>query len=140
VSWQHQVNRFAGAVTRALYRRSGGKVGGSMRGAPVLLLTTTGRKSGKPRTVPLLYLRAGNALAVVASEGGAPRHPAWFFNLQAEPGVEIELGRTRERRRAREATDDERATLWPRLVELYPPYESYQRKTTRTIPVVLLER
>jgi F420H(2)-dependent quinone reductase len=131
---------FFGAVNRRLYRATGGKLGGKMKGAPILLLTTKGRKSGKPRTAPLLYLREGDALAVVASEGGAPRHPAWFLNLQADPEVEVEVGRARERRRAREATGDERATLWQRLVELYPPYEIYQQKTERTIPVVLLER
>jgi deazaflavin-dependent oxidoreductase (nitroreductase family) len=140
VSWQHVVNRAAGAINRMLYRASGGKVAGSMKGAPILLLTTTGRKSGKRRTTPLLYLRDGDALAVVASEGGAPRHPAWFLNLQAAPDVEIEIGREREPRRAREATPEERQRLWPRLVELYAPYASYQQKTSRTIPVVLLER
>jgi F420H(2)-dependent quinone reductase len=131
---------FFSALNRGLYRATGGKLGGTMKGAPILLLTTTGRKSGKRRTTPLLYLRDGDALAVVASEGGAPRHPAWFLNLQAEPQVAIEIGRERERRRAREATADERERLWPGLVELYPPYASYQTKTTRTIPVVLLER
>jgi F420H(2)-dependent quinone reductase len=140
VSWQHWVNRGAGAINRVLYRATGGKVGGSMKGAPILLLTTTGRKSGKRRTTPLLYLRDGDALAVVASEGGAPRHPAWFHNLQANPQVEIEIGRERERRRARQATPEERERLWPGLVEMYAPYASYQEKTARTIPVVLLER
>ena len=139
MSWQHQVNRTVGAVNRALYRASGGKVGGSMRGAPVLLLTTTGRKSGKRRTMPLLYLRDGHALVVVASEGGAARNPAWFLNLKANPAVEVEIGRTKEQRRAREATLEERDRLWPRLVEMYGPYGDYQRKTARTIPVVLLE-
>ena len=140
MSWQHSVNRTMGAVNRALYRASGGRIGGSFKGAPVLLLTTTGRKSGKPRTMPLLYLRDGDALVVVASEGGAERNPAWFLNLKADPAVEVEVGRTREQRRAREATGEERDRLWPKLVEMYGPYEDYQRKTGRTIPVVLLER
>ena len=140
MSWQHQVNRIMGAANRALYRTTGGKIGGTFKGAPVLLLTTTGRKSGKPRTMPLLYLREGDALVVVASEGGAERNPAWFLNLQASPAVEVEIGRKKEQRRARKATDEERARLWPRLVEMYPPYESYQQKTARRIPVLLLER
>jgi deazaflavin-dependent oxidoreductase (nitroreductase family) len=139
VSWTHQVNRIMGAANRRLYRASGGKIGGSFRGAPVLLLTTTGRKSGKQRTMPLLYLREGDAFVVVASEGGAERNPAWFLNLQANPAVEVEVGRAKEQRRARAATDEERARLWPRLVEMYPPYEAYQQKTARKIPVVLLE-
>jgi F420H(2)-dependent quinone reductase len=140
VSWQHQVNRLAGAMNRVLYRWSGGKIGGSVRGVPVLLLTTTGRRSGKRRAMPLLYMQDGDALVVVASEGGAPRNPAWLLNLQADPSVDVEIGRTRERRRAREATQEERGRLWPLLVQLYPPYESYQRKTARTLPIVLLER
>ena len=139
MNWRHAVNRTMGALNRRLYRATGGKVGGSFKGAPVLLLTTTGRRSGKPRTNPLLYLRDGEALAVVASEGGAPRHPAWFLNLKANPGVEVEIGRERLRLRAREATGEERDRLWPRLLELYPPYGDYQRRTERQIPVVLLE-
>jgi F420H(2)-dependent quinone reductase len=106
----------------------------------VLLLTTTGRKTGKRRTSPLLYLRDGDMLAVVASEGGAPRHPAWYLNLAANPAVEVEIGRTREPRRARDASEDERARLWPRFVEMYAGYAAYERRTSRRIPVVLLER
>ena len=132
--------RIFGAANRAVYRASGGKVAGSMRGAPVLLLTTVGRKTGKRRTMPLLYLRDGDALVVVASEGGAPKHPAWFLNLVADPAVEVEVGRAREQRRARVATEEERARLWPRLVEMYPGYAVYELKTTRQIPVVILER
>lgn len=122
-----------------LYRQTGGRVGGRLRGAPVLLLTTTGRKSGEPRTTPLLYLRDGDDYAVVASYGGRPHHPAWFLNAQADPDVEIQVGAERSARRARAATDEERDRLWPRLVELYRPYADYQAKTSRRIPVVLLE-
>ena len=135
-----KVVRVLGAANRAFYRATGGRVGGSMQGAPVLLLTTVGRKSGRRRTNPLLYLRDGGDLVVVASEGGAPKHPAWFLNLVANPEVEVEVGRAREPRRAREASDEERARLWARLVEMYPGYEAYQRKTARRIPVVILER
>lgn len=127
-------------VVNTLYRASGGKLGGRMQGAPVLLLTTTGKRSGKKRTTPLLYLEDGGALAIVASKGGAPAHPAWFHNLRANPEVEVEVGRRRETRRARVASAEERERLWPRLVELYGSYASYQEKTTREIPVVLLEK
>jgi deazaflavin-dependent oxidoreductase (nitroreductase family) len=132
--------RLTGAIHSALYRVSGGRAGGSFGKAPVLLLTTTGRRSGKRRTAPLLYLEDGERLVVVASKGGDPRNPAWFANLGANPDVEVELGRRRERRRARVASAAERAELWPRLVELYPSYGEYQGKTSREIPVVLLER
>ena len=109
-----------------------------MRGAPVLLLTTTGRKSGKARTQPLLYLTDGDALVVVASFGGSREHPAWFLNLEANPDVEVQVGPEARRTRARVATQEERARLWPRLVQMYRPYESYQRRTEREIPVVIL--
>jgi deazaflavin-dependent oxidoreductase (nitroreductase family) len=125
-------------VNRLLYRASGGKLGGSLRGAPILLLTTTGRSTGKRRTVPLLYLQDGDDLVVVASYGGLPEHPSWYRNLEASPDVEVEIGREREGRRARTATPEERARLWPKVVDMYPSYESYQRKTTREIPLVVL--
>jgi deazaflavin-dependent oxidoreductase (nitroreductase family) len=122
-----------------LYRTTGGRFGGRLRGAPVLLLTTTGRKSGQPRTTPLLYLRDADNYAVVASYGGRPHHPAWFLNIEANPGVEIQVGTERMARRARVATDAERERLWPKVVEVYRPYADYQAKTSRRIPVVLLE-
>jgi deazaflavin-dependent oxidoreductase (nitroreductase family) len=127
-----------GAVHNALYRLSGGKVGGRMGKAPVLLLTVTGRKSGKRRTTPLLYSRDGENLVVIASVGGAPRHPAWYLNLQGRE-AEVQVGRERRRVRARDADGEERDRLWAQMVGLYPPYEAYQRKTTRRIPVVVLE-
>jgi deazaflavin-dependent oxidoreductase (nitroreductase family) len=127
-------------VNAALYKASGGKMGGSMKGAPILLLTTTGRKTGKSRTNPLLYLNDGDALVIVASVGGAPTHPVWFLNLKANPDVEVQIGNEKEKRRAREATPEERERLWPQLVAMYAGYAQYQQKTTRTIPVVLLER
>ena len=133
------LNRILGAVNRVLYRATGGKVGGKVFGAPVLLLTTRGRKSGKTRTMPLLYLRDDGNLIVVASSGGSAESPGWFHNLKTDPAVEVEIGRDREPRHARVATPDERARLWPRLVEMYKPYESYQQKTSREIPVVILE-
>ncbi len=140
------MNRLAAAVVRALgrlnvalYRWSGGRVFGRVGGARILLLTTTGRRSGEPRTAPLLYLRDGARFAVVASFGGHARHPAWYLNLTANPDVEVEVDRERFAARARTATSEERELLWPKLVEMYGSYASYQRRTRREIPVVLLE-
>ena len=140
MSTQRRVANVLGRVNAALYKASGGKMGGSMKGAPILLLTTTGRKTGKSRTNPLLYLTDGDALVIVASVGGAPTHPVWFLNLKANPDVEVRIGNEKEKRRAREATPEERERLWPQLVAMYAGYAQYQQKTTRTIPVVLLER
>ena len=130
------------AVTKAhtsLFRATGGRVGGSIPGSgPVLLLTTNGRKSGKERTVPLLYLPDGDDLVVVASNGGTATHPTWWLNLRANPVARIEAGDRRLLVRAREAGPEERERLWPRLVEMYGGYEGYQEKTDRPIPVVIL--
>jgi F420H(2)-dependent quinone reductase len=131
--------RGAGRLNVWVYRLSGGRLLGRLpSGAPVCLLTTAGRKSGRRRSVPLLYLRDGNDLVVVASQGGAPQHPGWYFNLQADPKAEVEIGRSRFAVVARPAAEDERAALWPRLVAIYPPYGDYQRRTTRRIPVMRL--
>ena len=128
-----------GAIHVALYRLTGGRIGGKAFGAPVLLLTTRGRKTGKARTTPLLYLEDGDRLVVVASKGGAPRHPAWFLNLAANPEVTVERARQRLTMRAREADDEARARYWPQVVAMYPGYEKYQQKTSRRIPLVVLE-
>ena len=104
----------------------------------MLLLTTTGRKSGKRRTTPLLFIEDGGRYVIVASVGGAPKHPAWYLNLQADPAAAIELrGRTRSVR-AETAGPDERARLWRGVTAMYPTYDAYQAKTTREIPVVVL--
>jgi deazaflavin-dependent oxidoreductase (nitroreductase family) len=122
-----------------IFRLSGGRLGDKfLYGAPVLLLTTRGRKSGEPRVAPLIYLRDGDALCIVASKGGSARNPLWYLNLKANPDVEVEIGSEKRAMRAREATADERARLWPRLNEIYPPYDSYQARTAREIPVVIL--
>jgi F420H(2)-dependent quinone reductase len=130
--------RVLGAIHVALYRLTGGKVGGRMGRAPVLLMTATGRKSGKRRIVPLLYGRDGDNLVVIASVGGAPRHPAWYLNLQGQK-AEVQVGRERLKVRARDAEGEERERLWAQMVAVYPPYAEYQKKTTRRIPVVVLE-
>jgi deazaflavin-dependent oxidoreductase (nitroreductase family) len=127
-------------VNLAVYKATGGSVGGSHGGAPVLLLTTTGRRTGKVRTTPLLYLVDGETLVVVASYGGAPKHPAWYLNLGAKADVVVQIRRDVERRRARTASAEERARLWPLLVAMYANYATYQRRTSREIPVVILER
>jgi deazaflavin-dependent oxidoreductase (nitroreductase family) len=125
-------------VHTALYRVSGGKVAGRVFKSPVLLLITTGRKSGVERTTPLLYLEDGEDLVIVASYGGAPKHPAWWLNLKANPEAAVEIGDRRLRVRAEQASPEERERLWPRLVAMYGSYEDYQRKTEREIPVIIL--
>jgi deazaflavin-dependent oxidoreductase (nitroreductase family) len=122
----------------AIYRASGGKVAGRMFNSPVLLLITTGRKTGKERTTPLLYLEDGENLVVVASVGGAPKHPAWYWNLKANPESRVQIKDQTLRMRAEEAEGEEKRRLWRRVVEMYPPYEDYQRRTEREIPVFVL--
>ena len=122
----------------AIYRASGGKVAGRMFNSPVLLLITTGRKTGKERTSPLLYLEDGENLVVVGSVGGAPKHPAWYWNLKANPEARVQIQDRTLRVRAEEAEGEEKRRLWRRVVEMYPPYEDYQRRTEREIPVFVL--
>ena len=124
-----------------IFRATGGRWGAKfMHGAPVLLLTTIGRKSGEPRVAPLIYLRDGERLILVASKGGMSHHPLWYRNLEANPQVEVELpGTGKLPMRAVRASDEEKALLWPRLCEIYPDYDGYQARTERNIPVVILE-
>jgi F420H(2)-dependent quinone reductase len=128
------------ALNTVLYRATGGRLGGSFDKAPALLLHHTGAKSGQARVAPLLYLPDGDDLVVVASYGGAPRNPAWFHNLKANPDTTVEVGRERIGVRAHVASADERTRLWPMLVELYPAYATYQARTEREIPLVVLRR
>ena len=106
---------------------------------PTLLLTTTGRRSGKPIVMPLIYGEAGGNYVVVASKGGAPKHPGWYLNLAAHPDVEVQILARRFRATARTASGAERAELWKQMAAIYPPYNDYQAKTDREIPVVVLE-
>jgi deazaflavin-dependent oxidoreductase (nitroreductase family) len=124
---------------RWVYRRSGGLVGGRLMGLPMLLLTTTGRRSGQPRTTALTYVTEGVHYAVVASNGGASQHPAWFHNLRAFPEAQIQVGTVVYRVNAREAVGVERERLWNRMIQLYAGYRDYQARTTRQIPVLVLE-
>ena len=121
-----------------VYRLSGGRIMGKMGAAPILLLTTTGRTSGRPRTVPLLYLKDDKNFAIVASFAGAPKHPAWYRNIEANPKVDLQVGRERFSGVARRASTEEKARLWPSLVAIYPAYADYQKRTTREIPVVIV--
>jgi deazaflavin-dependent oxidoreductase (nitroreductase family) len=121
------------------YIATDGREGHEWRGAHTLILTTTGRRSGQPRTHPLIYGRHGDDYLVVASKGGAPTHPAWYLNLSANPEVEIQVKGDRMTARARTATPEERAELWPIMTTQWPDYDDYQRRTDREIPVVVLE-
>ena len=115
-------------------------LGGGTGMVPTLLLTTTGRKSGEALTLPLIYGRAGKGYVVIASKGGAPAHPAWYLNLQANPAVNVQVKAERFDARARTANGTERAALWQQLVGIYHPYEKYQVAAgAREIPVVVLD-
>src|SRR6266516_3557676 len=131
--------RIFGGIHRRVYRLTGGKIGGRIGKVPVLLLTTTGRKSGQPRTQPLAYTQAGDGYAVIASKGGAAQHPLWYLNLRATPLAEVTVGRETRKVRARDAQGEERERLWRALADLYPGYDRYAQKTSRRIPVVVLE-
>ena len=132
--------RILGGIHNRVYRLSGGRVAGKIGKTPVLLLTTTGRKSGQKRTNPLLYAPAGDdGYMVIASKGGAPQHPLWYLNLQANPLAAVTVGRATRQVRARTAEGEERERLWRSLADLYPGYDKYAEKTSRRIPVVVLE-
>lgn len=121
-----------------VYRLTGGRLGGKMGRSPVLLLGATGRKSGKQRTIPLVYLPQGDDYAVAASAGGSDRHPAWFRNLEANSDVQVQVGGRRFAARARVLPSDERAPVWERIKERYPNFAGYEKKTEREIPVIVL--
>jgi len=124
----------------ALYRATGGKIGNKTFGCETFLLTTTGAKSRKQRTAPLLYLKDGKHFVIVASNGGSPAHPAWFVNLTKNPDAAVQIGQVVMKVRARKANAQEKARLWPHLTKFYGGYEVYQEHTKREIPVVILER
>ena len=133
-----QVRRWS-RLHRGLYRLTGGGVGRRLVGNDMLLLTTTGRNSGRPHTVPLLFLREEATLAVIASYGGRDQHPSWYLNLLADPEVEVQVSRNRFNAGARPADPEERASWWPRVIDAYGDYAVYQTRTERLIPVVLIE-
>ena len=123
-----------------LYETSGGTKGTTLRGMPVIVLTTLGAKSGKIRKAPLMRVEHDGSYAAVASLGGSPKNPVWYANVVAHPLVEVQDGPVRQDMRAREITGEEKALWWERAVAAYPPYADYQLKTERLIPVLLLER
>lgn len=135
--------RLLGAVSNVhalVYRATRGRIGQRFRDSPpILLLEHTGARSGVRRHTPLAYVRDGESLVVVASKGGYPRHPAWFHNLRAHPDVTVRVGARRIAVRAHVADPAERARLWPRAIEVYPGYAHYAQRTTREIPLVVLE-
>jgi F420H(2)-dependent quinone reductase len=124
-----------------LYEGSGGTQGLTLRdtGLPVVIITNRGARSGKVRKTPVMRVEHDGRYAAVASQGGAPTHPLWYYNFRAHPRVELQDGPRRQEMIAREATGDERAQWWQRAVAAYPPYAEYQQKTTRQIPVFVLE-
>ena len=119
------------------FRANGGKVNGW---GSLILLTTTGAKTGQPRIAPLMLVNDGNRLLAIASKGGAPKHPDWYLNLLAHPEVTVEVGSEKFETTARILTGDERERAYKRAAEVFPPYADYQKKTTREIPVIALER
>lgn len=133
IKWMSRINT-------ALYKRSGGRLGGKfLKGAPVAVLTTIGRKTGEPRESPLLFLREGDRVILVASQGGRANNPMWYLNLKANPQVTVQVKREVLKLTARDAGDEERARYWPKLVDMYSSFESYKSWTDRVIPIVICD-
>jgi len=130
--------KLGSGVHSGVYRATGGKLFGRMGKSPILLLNTVGRKTGKKRTSPLLYVMDGEDFVIIASKGGAPTHPAWYLNLKANPEATVEVGDREVRVRAEEADSEKKARLWQKMVEMYPAYDDYQTKTKREIPLLIL--
>ncbi|MGH3243513.1 MAG: nitroreductase family deazaflavin-dependent oxidoreductase [Spirillospora sp.] len=124
----------------ARYQETDGEEGHEWMGTVTLLLTTTGRRSGKERTIPLIYQPDGEAHVIVASNGGADDHPLWYKNIEADAEVKVQVKGDRFTARARTATPEERPALWAKMATVWPKYDMYQKKTDRDIPVVVLER
>ena len=133
ITWMSRANTW-------LYRKTDGRIGGMfLTGAPVALLTTTGRKTGEPRISPLLYLREGNRVILVASQGGAANNPMWYLNLKANPTVSVQIKDETLHLTARDATDAERTAYWPKLTAMYSSFDDYQAWTDRVIPIVICD-
>lgn len=122
-----------------MYSMSGGRIMGRLQGRPVMLVTMTGAKSGRPRTIPLMYVPYKEGVIVVASQGGSPRSPVWTGNLIANPDIVVQYRNEKMNLRARRVDDAEKAAVWPACVEHYPPYDDYQKRTDRNIPVFVCE-
>jgi deazaflavin-dependent oxidoreductase (nitroreductase family) len=134
----HALARAAGVLHRGLYRVSGGRMGGSASGVPVVLLSTRGRRSGRVHTWPVCCVAEGDDLVVIASAGGNPRNPGWYHNLRANPNVTVQVGHRSRAMVAEPQTGPAREAYWARVVRQHPAFEGYQRKVSRRIPVVLL--
>lgn len=133
IKWMSKANTF-------LYRTTGGRVGGKfLQGAPVALLTTTGRKTGEPRVSPLLFWREGDRIVLIASQGGAATNPMWYLNLKANPNVSVQIRNEVLHLTARDATEAERAEYWPKMAQMYSSFDDYQSWTDRVIPVVICD-
>ncbi|WP_407689778.1 nitroreductase family deazaflavin-dependent oxidoreductase [Mycobacterium sp. HUMS_1102779] len=137
--WVGLIIKYMAKGNAWIYRRSNGKLGGTFGKAPVALLTTTGRKTGEPRVSPLLYLREGDRVVLVASKGGSDKHPLWYLNLKANPQVSVQIKDEVLQLRARDATKEERAEYWPKLDAMYPSFGDYRSWTDRVIPVVICD-
>ncbi|MDB5499093.1 MAG: hypothetical protein JWP28_3124 [Phenylobacterium sp.] len=120
-----------------VYRLTGGRMMNRMEGSPICLLTMTGRKSGRILTTPLMYTAHGDDVLLVASLGGAPKNPVWYHNLVAHPDITIQVGTDKRRMRARQASADQKAQLWPVVVASYPSFDAYRQKTDRDIPLMI---
>ena len=130
--------KLGSGVHAGVYRATGGKLFGRMGKSPILLLNTVGRKTGRKRTSPLLYVMDGEDFVIIASKGGAAAHPAWYLNLRANPEATVEIGDREVQVEAEVADPEEKARLWQKMVEMYPAYDDYQRKTGREIPLLIL--
>jgi deazaflavin-dependent oxidoreductase (nitroreductase family) len=122
-----------------VYRLTGGRLMNTLAGLPIVLVKMKGAKSGKMKTVPLMYVPHEKGVVLVASQGGAPKHPVWYHNLVKNPQIEVTQGGTRKALTARRVSDEEKAQLWPTCVKYYPPFQQYQNRTERNIPVFLCE-
>lgn len=137
--WADAFIKWTARANTWIYRRSNGKLGGTVQQAPVALLTTTGRKTGEPRVSPLIYVRDSDRVVLVASRGGSDKHPLWYLNLKANPKVSVQIKDEVLPLRARDATAEERKEYWAKLVAVYPTLEDYQSWTERVIPIVICD-
>jgi len=127
------------ALNVFVYKLTGGRLMGKFQGLPIVLITMTGAKSGKPRTIPLMYVPYKDGVIIVGSQGGAPKTPVWANNLIKHPDIVAQYRGDKMELRARQASDEEKAQVWPTCVENYPPFEDYQARTDRNIPVFVCE-
>ena len=135
-----RIIKWMSRATTWIYQKTDGKIGGKfLQGAPVALLTTTGRKTGEPRVSPLLFWREGNRIVLIASQGGAANNPMWYLNLKANPNVSVQIKDEVLTLKARDATEAERAEYWPKMATMYSSFDDYQSWTDRVIPVVICD-